>query len=96
MAYACAHVCAQKALAEGAQLAHIRAMNYAASIISKFGGVRAAAAVLGRAPSTIQGWKVRGSIPDGEKPSVLAAANLRGIDITKDDFWPAQTSEDAA
>lgn len=71
-------------------------MNYVANIISKFGGVRAAASALGRAPSTVQGWKDRGSIPDSEKPVVLSRAISLGIEVEKDDFWPAQTSEDAA
>lgn len=78
-------------------------MTYAQVIIEKFGGVRAAANALGRSPSTVQGWKVRGTIPDTEKPAVLSAALLCGIPLAKDDFWPtpdnpriAQTSEDAA
>lgn len=71
-------------------------MNYAANIIAKFGGVRAAASALGRPPSTVQGWKVRGSIPDPEKPVVLSTAISMGIAVEKDDFWPGQASEDAA
>lgn len=72
-------------------------MSYVASILDKFGGVRATAAALGRAPSTVQGWKDRGTIPDHEKVAVLDAAVRIGIPITKADFWPARpTSEDAA
>jgi len=71
-------------------------MTYAHAIIEKFGGVRAAAAALGYAPSTVQGWKNRGSIPDEQKPVVLNAAERRGVPVTRDDFWPAQTREDAA
>lgn len=73
-------------------------MTYAHRIIQKFGGVRAAAAACRKAPSTVQGWKDRGSIPDAEKPMVFAAAVRIGIAITRDDFWPgdAPTSEDAA
>ncbi|WP_423209109.1 hypothetical protein E2976_18325 [Paracoccus yeei] len=73
-------------------------MTYAHRIIQKFGGVRAAAAACRKAPSTVQGWKDRGSIPDAEKPLVLAAAIRNGIAISRDDFWPidSTTSEDAA
>lgn len=73
-------------------------MTYAHRIIQKFGGVRATAAACCKAPSTVQGWKDRGRIPDAEKPLVLAAAVRNGIAISRDDFWPSDsiTSEDAA
>jgi len=72
-------------------------MSYASNIIAKFGGVRATAAALGRAPSTIQGWKDRGSIPDQEKAVVLDAAKRIGLPVEKADFWPTPvTPEDAA
>ncbi|GEK69259.1 carph-isopro domain-containing protein [Paracoccus denitrificans] len=70
-------------------------MSYAQTIIEKFGGIRATAAALGRAPSTVRGWKVRGTIPDAEKPVVLDAALRRGLPLSRDDFWPAQTPEGA-
>lgn len=57
------------------------------------------AKALGRSSSTIHGWKDRGSIPDAEKPVVLAAAQRMGVTISRDDFWPGEfptTSEDAA
>lgn len=71
-------------------------MTYAQTIIEKLGGVRATAAALGRAPSTVQGWKNRGSIPDPEKPEVFDAALRMGVSITKEDFWPAKPAEGAA
>lgn len=63
-------------------------MTYAQKIIEQFGGVRATAAAIGLPPSTVQGWKDRGSIPDSQKPTVLAAARGIGVAITKSDFWP--------
>lgn len=72
-------------------------MNYVHQIITKFGGVRAAASAFGKAPSTVQGWKVRGTIPDAEKPMVMAAALRLGVSLSRDDFWPvSQPPEDAA
>ncbi|WP_353429283.1 carph-isopro domain-containing protein [Paracoccus denitrificans] len=72
-------------------------MSYVASIIDQFGGVRAMATALGRAPSTVYGWKDRGTIPDHEKVAVLDAAIRIGLPITKADFWPSRSaSEDAA
>lgn len=65
-------------------------MTYARSIIDKFGGVRAAASAIGCAPSTVMGWKRRGSIPDDQKPQVLDAAAALGLPVTRDDFWPAE------
>ncbi|AZV00326.1 carph-isopro domain-containing protein [Paracoccus sulfuroxidans] len=71
-------------------------MSYAHRIIDKFGGIRAAAAALSKAPSTVQGWKNRGSIPDAEKAKVLAAAVQKGVELTRNDFWPSGAPEDAA
>lgn len=73
--------------------AHIAHMAYAQKIIDQFGGVRAAAAAIGLPPSTVQGWKKRGTIPDDQKPAVLSAAVESGIQITKADFWPAGDDE---
>lgn len=65
-------------------------MTYAQTIIEKFGGVRAMATALGCAPSTVQGWKNRGSIPDEKKTAVLDTARRSGVAISRDDFWPSQ------
>lgn len=65
-------------------------MSYVAPIISKFGGVRSLARALQCSPSTIQGWKDRGSIPDAHKARVLIAAESLGVDLTKGDFWPSE------
>lgn len=79
-----------------AQCAQNATMTYAQTIIEKFGGVRAMAAAIGCAPSTVQGWKNRGTIPDEKKTVVLDTARNSGIAICRDDFWPAQTSGGAA
>lgn len=71
-------------------------MSYVIHIIEKFGGVRATASALRKPPSTVQGWKHRGTIPDSEKGAVLSAAKVRGIEITKEDFWPSEASKGAA
>ncbi|WP_374189377.1 carph-isopro domain-containing protein [Paracoccus thiocyanatus] len=73
-------------------------MSYVSNIVAAFGGIRPMAKALGRSSSTIHGWKDRGSIPDAEKPVVLAAALRVGVTISRDDFWPggSSTSEDAA
>ncbi|MTH66724.1 carph-isopro domain-containing protein [Paracoccus shanxieyensis] len=71
-------------------------MSYAQHIIQKFGGVRATATAISRAPSTVQGWKDRGSIPDDQKLVVLEAAEALGLAVTRDDFWPSASIEGAA
>lgn len=72
--------------------AHFAHMSYAQSIIDKFGGVRATAAALMCPPSTVQGWKNRGTIPDDQKQAVLDAGLRLGLRINKEDFWPARDS----
>jgi len=69
-------------------------MTYVDKIVGVFGGVRPMAAAIGRNPSTVMSWKVRGSIPDQHKPGVLASATELGLDLTPDDFFP--TVEEAA
>jgi len=63
-------------------------MNYVAQIVSAFRGVRSLATALGRPVSTVQSWKVRGSIPDEHKPAVLSIAEANGLGLTKADFFP--------
>lgn len=82
--------CARFALACRAETVHIRHMTYVHKILNQFGGVRATAAALRLPPSTVQGWKNRGTIPDGKKPDVLAAAMRAGLSITQADFWPGR------
>lgn len=50
------------------------------------------AAALGKPVSTVQSWKVRGSIPDANKPDVLAKARELRLDLGREDFFPVDFS----
>ncbi len=63
-------------------------MTYVENIVERLGGVRRMAAITGYPPSTIQSWKVAGSIPDRHKPVVSEKARLAGIEFTPSDFFP--------
>ena len=63
-------------------------MTYVDQIVEAFGGVRPMARRLGKSPSTVGSWKDRGTIPDAEKPEVLAAAQEDGLPLTPADFFP--------
>lgn len=57
-------------------------------IIKKFGSMSALADALGhKHPTTVQGWKERGTIPSRQQPLVLRVAQERGIDLTPADFF---------
>ncbi len=72
-------------------------MTYVHKIIDAFGGVRPMAARLGLPPTTVSSWKARGTIPDRQKPMVLAAARIDGYELGPADFFPSPFSdEDAA
>ena len=59
----------------------------AENIISKLGGITAAARVLGhRNPTTVQGWMERGFIPAHRQEEVLIGARGAGIDLQPSDF----------
>ena len=56
-------------------------------IIEKFGGLTALANALGhRYPTTVQGWKERGSIPSKRQGEVLAAARRLNVPVSPADF----------
>lgn len=65
-------------------------MNYVSKIIEKFGGTRQMARLVEKPPSTVRSWGERGSIPDKEKPQVLAAAQAHRIALEPADFFPAE------
>lgn len=71
-------------------------MAYVAKIIDAFGGVRPMAKALDKSVSTVQSWKVRGSIPDANKPDVLSKAQAAGIVLRPEDFFPMETQKGAA
>lgn len=52
------------------------------------------AAALQKPVSTVQSWKARGSIPDSNKPEVLAKAKSLGLGLRPEDFFPAEASND--
>lgn len=69
-------------------------MTYVVRIIDRFGGIRPMAAALGKPVSTVQSWKVRGSIPDPSKPEVLAKARELKLDLRPEDFFPRPEQHD--
>lgn len=62
-------------------------MGYAERIVKKFGGIRPMAAAMAIAPTTVQGWKDSGSIPDKHKNAVIAKAAELGISLALTDFF---------
>ncbi|MGZ6195476.1 MAG: carph-isopro domain-containing protein [Candidatus Binataceae bacterium] len=61
-------------------------------IIARFGGVRPLAEALGHAhPTTVQAWKRRKVIPVRQIPAVIAAAAARGLALTPEDFFVAES-----
>lgn len=68
-------------------------MTYVSKIVSAFGGVRPLAAAIGKPVSTVMSWKARGSIPDDQKPVVLAAARSLRISMEPADFFPLEAGE---
>ena len=66
-------------------------MSYAKSIIDDvFGGIRSAARSLDRPASTIQGWYESGTIPQKHWPDVIEQARDFDVDLTPEDFFPAE------
>jgi DNA-binding transcriptional regulator YdaS (Cro superfamily) len=73
-------------------------MTPAENIISKLGGTRRAAALIGVPPSTVQSWKESGFIPARRQGHVLEVAAGNGIDLLASDFMttPALPPDDVA
>lgn len=61
-------------------------MTPAEVIVDRLGGVRQAARLLNRPPSTIQSWKTSGFIPARHQAHVLDVAKREGITITPADL----------
>ena len=57
-------------------------------IIAKFGGLRPMATKLDLAVSTVQGWKIRGHIPEQRHEEILKAAQQHGIAVSAADLLP--------
>jgi len=60
-------------------------MDTPPTLFDRLGGIRKAADLLGKPPSTVQSWKNAGRIPASEQPHVLFAAREAGIEITERD-----------
>ena len=58
------------------------------AIIAKFGGLRPMANKLDLAVSTVQGWKIRGHIPEQRHAEVLKAAKEHNIAVNAADLLP--------
>ncbi len=63
-------------------------MTYVDHIIERFGGLTGLSKALGhKNPSTVQGWRERGTIPSRQQSHVLAAAADKGIEVQPADFF---------
>lgn len=53
----------------------------AEAVIAAFGGLRPLANRLGIPPSTVQGWRQRGTVPETRMADILLSARAAGIDV---------------
>lgn len=71
-------------------------MNYVEELIDLFGGLSSFSRRLGhKHPTTVQGWKDRGSIPTKYWGEILQLANTDGIDLGPE-FFVSRTIQTAA
>jgi len=68
-------------------------MNYVDNIIASFGGIRPMAAIINKSPSTVHGWKNRGSIPDDQKRLIYDLAMTLKLPLDVHDFLPLAKEE---
>lgn len=66
-------------------IAHIVAMDDNSTLFDRLGGIRKAADLLGKPPSTVQSWKNSGRIPSHEQPLVIERAKEAGIPVSAED-----------
>lgn len=85
-----ANVCSQIALALRSKRTHSADMSYVDRIVDRFGGVRPMARAIGKPVSTVWSWQSRRSIPDQHKAEILGAANLQGLALGPEDFFPKE------
>ncbi len=72
-------------------------MTYVDRIIERFGGLTGLSKALGhKNPTTVQGWRDRGTIPSRQQSHVLAAAVGKGIEIGPADFFEVPETAKAA
>lgn len=55
-------------------------------VIAKFGGLAGTAKAIGKPVTTVQGWRVRGQIPQEHWRKLIDAAKARDKLITLEDF----------
>jgi uroporphyrinogen-III synthase len=72
---------------------HRRQVMGAEVVLRAFGGIRPLSSRLGITPSTVQGWKERGTIPETRINDILSAALKNGIDL--DMLWDKPSINDA-
>lgn len=70
----------------------VGALQNAAAIIERFGGIRPMAAKVGAPVTTVQGWKKRDVIPGARREDVMKAANENNIDLSDLTEAPAVAS----
>ncbi|MDI1228301.1 MAG: uroporphyrinogen-III synthase [bacterium] len=61
-------------------------------VIDAFGGIRPLATKLDITPSTVQGWKERGTVPEARIDAVVKAAKENGIDPAR--LWAKEGTSD--
>ncbi|RUW04028.1 MAG: hypothetical protein E5X94_00745 [Mesorhizobium sp.] len=61
-------------------------LSPAAYVIGKLGGLTKAANKLGRPVTTVQGWQIRGRIPQDHWAPAIAVAESEGVELKLTDF----------
>ncbi|MGE5540121.1 MAG: NAD(P)H-hydrate dehydratase [Gemmatimonas sp.] len=70
--------------------------NPARAVITRLGGIRALARLLGVPATTVQGWHERGTIPARRQQDVLRAAERSSVPLLPEDFFAAPVETPAA
>lgn len=65
-------------------------------MIDKLGGLTRTANKLGRPVTTVQGWQIRGRIPQDHWVQAIAVAKTEGIELKLSDFLNDHSVEESA
>lgn len=68
-------------------------MNAAQRVIAKFGGQSALATLLEKKQPTVQYWTRTGTIPVKWHEAILKLAQIKGIDLSPNDFFNSMEAE---